>query len=155
MAIFTRARTATSSGTLAIIVLVLAFGNQAYTEWAARHAQGDNTWDLFLRTLAWPAWAFSGKDVLAHDLRALLLIIFVAAIIGVAANGVTAGAGAFFLGWFAVILGAALAAMLTAFLTRDASLYSAILAAANAAAYGLIVGWIVGIATSAGRKAAG
>ena len=155
MAIFTRARTATSSGTLAIIVLVLAFGNQAYTEWAARHAQGDTAWDLFLRTLAWPAWAFSGKDVLAHDLRALLLIVFVAAIIGAAASGVAAGAAAFFLGWFAVIFGAARAAMLTAFLTRDASLYSAILAAANAAAYGLIVGWIVGIATAAGRKAAG
>jgi hypothetical protein len=155
MALFTRTRSATSSGTFAIIVLVLAFGNQAYTEWAARHAQGANAWDLLLRTLAWPSWGFSGNGVLARDLRALLLIVFVAAIIGLAANGVSAGAGAFFLGWFAVILGAALAALLTAFLTRDASLYGALLSAIGAAGYGLVVGWIVGIATSVGRRAAG
>jgi hypothetical protein len=155
MAIFTRTRTATSSGTLAIIVLVLAFGNQAYTEWAARHAQGENAWDLFLRTLAWPSWGFSGSNVLSRDLRALLLILLVAAVIAAAAPGVAAGAGAFFIGWFAVIFGAGIAALLTAFLVKDASLYGALLSAIGAAGYGLVVGWIVGIATSAGRRAAG
>jgi hypothetical protein len=48
---------------------------------------GQNAWDLFLRTLAWPSWSLGGGDnVLARDLRALLLIVFVAAIIGMAAS---------------------------------------------------------------------
>ena len=146
MAVFSRARTSTGAGTLAILVLVLAFGNQAYTEWAARHAQGQTAWDLFLRTLAWPSWSISsGNNVFARDLRALLLIVFVAALIGMAAGAVTGGIASFFLGWFAIILGAALAALLTAFLTADASLYGGFLAAEAAAAYGLFVGWIVGI----------
>jgi hypothetical protein len=108
MAIFSRARTAAGAGTLAILVLVLAFGNQAYTEWAARHAQGANAWDLFLRTLAWPTWSLSGgRTALAHDLRAVLLVLFVAAVLGISAAALASGAGSFFIGWFAVILGGA------------------------------------------------
>src|SRR5262245_23361126 len=153
MAAFTRHRTAAGAGTIAILVLVLAFGNQAYTEWAARHAQGANAWDLFLRTLAWPSWSFgAGGNVLARDLRALLLVVFVAVILAMASIG--RGAGAFFIGWFAAILGAAVAALLTAFLTANASLYTALLAAGAAAVYGLFVGWIVGIATAAARGTA-
>jgi hypothetical protein len=152
MAIFSRARTAAGAGTLAILVLVLAFGNQAYTEWAARHAQGANAWDLFLRTLAWPTWSLSGgRTALAHDLRAVLLVLFVAAVLGISAAALASGAGSFFIGWFAVILGGAVAALLTAFIVADATLYSGLLAAGSAAVYGLLVGWIVGIATSAGR----
>jgi hypothetical protein len=152
MAVFSRARTSTGAGTLAILIMVLAFGNQAYTEWAARHAQGQNAWDLFLRTLAWPSWSISsGNNILARDLRALLLIVFVAAILGMAASAVVGGLGAFFMGWFATILGAALAALLTAFLTADATVYGGMLAASAAATYGLFTGWIVGIAASAGR----
>jgi hypothetical protein len=154
MAIFSRSRTAAGAGTLAILVLVLAFGNQAYTEWTDRHTRGVHTaWDLFLTTLAWPKWSFTGSNVLANDLRALLLIILVAAILAMSTGSTSAGAGTFFLGWFAVILGAALAAMLTAFLVKDtSSLYWALRTAQDAAGYGLFVGWIVGLATTAGKR---
>ena len=156
MAAFSRARTSTGAGTFAILVLVLAFGNQAYTEWADRHAQGQNARDLFLRTLAWPSWSLGGgSNVLARDLRALLLIVFVAAIIGMAASSTGPGAGSFFLGWFAVMLGAALAALLTAFLTSGSSLYGGLLASLTAAGYGPFVGWIVGIAAAVGRRGGG
>jgi hypothetical protein len=151
-AFYSRARSSTGAGTLAILVLVLAFGNEAYTEWAARHAQGANSWDLFLRTLAWPSWSIrSGDNIFARDLRALLLIVLVAAVLGMASSAISVGIGSFFLGWFATILGAALASLLTSFLTANASLYGALLSTGGAAAYGLFVGWIVGIAATAGR----
>jgi hypothetical protein len=151
--VITRARTATGAGVITILLLVLAFGNQAYTDWAARHAQGANAWDLLLRTLAWPKWFVTSggntsRDVLAFDLRALLLVVFVAAIIGMAAATVVGGFGSFVLGWFAVIIGAAVAALITAFLTSDASLYNALNSAASASVYGLFVGWIVGLAAA-------
>src|SRR5262249_52423022 len=142
----------TGAGTVAITVLVLVFGNQAYTEWAARHAQGADAWHLFLRTLAWPEWSFRGsRSAFAHDLRALLLIVFVAAVLAIAASKISGAAASFFLGWFAAILGAALAALLPSFIIDDVSLYSGMQAAQPAAVYGLFVGWIVGIAASAGR----
>ena len=76
--VMTRARTSTGAGVIAMLVLVLAFGNQAYVEWAANHAQGANAWDLLLRTLAWPKWFITSggnasRDVIAFDIRALLL----------------------------------------------------------------------------------
>src|SRR5215216_5113774 len=115
--IVTRARSSTGAATIAILILVLAFGNQAYTDWAAKNAQGQNAWDLFLRTLAWPRWSLtSGADtsrqVLAFDLRALLLVVLVAALIGLGSASVGRGFGVFALGWFAVILGGAIASML-------------------------------------------
>ena len=54
--VITRARTSTGAGVIAILILVLAFGNQAYVEWAQRHATGKNAWDLLLGYLAWPKW---------------------------------------------------------------------------------------------------
>ena len=157
--VITRARTATGAGVIAILLLVLGFGNQAYTDWAAKHAQGANAWDLLLRTLAWPKWFITSggntsRDVLAFDLRALLLVVFVAAIIGMAGATVVGGSGAFVLGWFAVIIGAAAAAMITAFLTTDASLYNALNSAASASIYGLFVGWIVGLAAALTNRSA-
>jgi hypothetical protein len=141
-----------------MLVLVLAFGNQAYVEWAANHAQGNNAWDLLLRTLAWPRWFITSggnasRDVIALDIRALLLIVFVAAVLGMAGAYVLRFTGALILGWFAVIIGAAVAALLTAFLTTDASLFNALQAAAAASIYGLFVGWIVGIAAALTRPA--
>jgi hypothetical protein len=157
--VMTRARTSTGAGTLAMLVLVLAFGNQAYVEWAANHAQGNNAWDLLLRTLAWPQWFITSggnasRDVIAFDIRALLLVVLVAAILGMAGAYVVRFLGAFILGWFAVIIGAAIAALLTAFLTTDASLFNALQAAAAASIYGLFVGWIVGLAAAATRPPA-
>jgi hypothetical protein len=157
--VITRARTSTGAGVIAMLVLVLAFGNQAYVEWAANHAQGATAWELFLRTLAWPKWFITSggtasQDVVAFDIRALLLVVLVAVLLGIAGANVVGGAGAFILGWFAVIFGAGLAGLLTAFLTTNASLYNALSAALAASAYGLLVGWIVGIGAAATRGAA-
>jgi hypothetical protein len=154
----TRARTHAGAGTIAILILVLAFGNQAYADWADKHAQGHTAWQLLLRTLSWPRWSLTSgsstsRDVIAMDLRALLLIVFVAALIAMTHTSVTDWIGGVVLGWFAVILGGAVAALLTAFLTTDATLYAALLAALQAAGYGLFVGWIVGIVVGrAGRS---
>jgi len=157
--VITRARTSTGAGVVAMLVLVLAFGNQAYSEWAANHAQGATAWDLFLRTLAWPKWFITSggnasQDVIAFDIRALLLVVFVAVLLGLAGANVVGGMGAFVLGWFSTIIGAAVAALLTAFLTTDASFFNALQAAASASIYGLFVGWIVGIGAAATRRAA-
>jgi hypothetical protein len=155
--VITRARTSTGAGVIAILFLVLAFGNQAYVDWAARHAQGANAWDLLLRTLAWPKWLLTSggnppRDVLAFDIRALLLVVLVAAILGMIGASVIGAGGTFMLGWFSVILGAAIAALLTAFITSDASLYNALQSAASASVYGLFVGWIVGIMAALTRR---
>jgi hypothetical protein len=159
--VITRARTSTGAGVIAILVLVLAFGNQAYAEWADKHAQGDNAWHLLLRTLSWPRWFVTSggnatQDVIAYDIRALLLVVLVAAILGILGANVVGGGGAFMLGWFSVIIGAAVAALFTAFLTTNASFYNALLSAGAASMYGLFVGWIVGIfaAATRGRTAA-
>jgi hypothetical protein len=142
-----------------MLVLVLAFGNQAYVEWADAHAKGATAWDLLLRTLAWPKWFITSggnasQDVIAFDIRALLLVVLVAVLLGVAGAYVVGGMGPFVLGWFSVILGAAVAALLTAFLTTDASFFNALQAAASASIYGLFVGWIIGLAAAATRRKA-
>jgi hypothetical protein len=155
--VVTRARTSTGAGVIAILLLVLLFGNQAYVDWAARHAQGANAWHLFLRTLAWPKWFITSgsetsRNVIGFDIRALLLVVLVAAIIGMVGANLLGGSGAFVLGWFAVIIGAAIAAILTTFIMTDASLYNALREAASASGYGLVVGWIVGIAAAMARR---
>jgi hypothetical protein len=155
--VVTRARTSTGAGVIAILLLVLFFGNQAYVDWAARHAQGANAWDLFLRTLAWPKWFITSgsetsRNVIGFDIRALLLVVLVAAIIGMVGAHLLGGSGAFVLGWFAVIIGAAIAAILTSFIMTDASLYNGLREAFQASAYGLFVGWIVGLAAALARR---
>jgi len=157
--VVTRARTSTGAGVIAILLLVLLFGNQAYSEWAADHAQGGNAWHLFLRTLAWPKWFITSggetsRNVIGFDIRALLVVVLVAAIIGMLAANVVGAFGAFAIGWFAVIFGAAIAALLTAFIMTDASLFGALNSAADASRYGLFVGWIVGIAAAMSRRPA-
>jgi hypothetical protein len=162
MAFLGKARTATGAGVIATLILVLAFGNQAFTEWVTRHTHDNTVWGWFLRVLSWPAWAVSPsddssgatRDLLAQDLRALLLVVFVAALLGIAARSLTGGGGAFLLGWAALVFGSALAAFITTFITSHATLLGAFQTAAAASAYGLFAGWLVGIAT-AGGKAAG
>jgi len=152
--VFTRAKTSTGAGVIAILLLVLVFGNQIYADWVSSHAKPGNAWDLFLTQLAWPRWfithgGLENRDVIAADVRALLLIVMVAVIIGMGADNVSGGFGAFVLGWFSVIIGAAVAGLLTAFITTTASAYTALQAAAGAATYGLFVGWLVGFAAAA------
>jgi hypothetical protein len=156
-----KTRTVTGAGVLATAVLVLLFGNQAVVEWIPRHTSEDTVWGWFLRTLSWPAWAFGPRDgsteamrdLLAHDLRALFLIVFVAVILGLVAKSIAGGAGAFFLGWASLIFASALSAFLTAFIVSNPTLLGAFGAAAAGSAYGLFVGWIVGIVTSTAKKA--
>jgi hypothetical protein len=156
-----RTRTVAGAGTLATVVLVLLFGNQAVVEWIYNHTSSDNAWGWFLRMLAWPSWAFGPTDgsnaamrnLLASDLRALFLIVFVAAILGLVAKSIVAGPGGFLLGWAALIFASALAAFLTAFIISNPTLLGAFGAAAAGSAYGLFVGWVVGIATSTAKKA--
>jgi hypothetical protein len=157
--VITRARTSTGAGVVAMLVLVLAFGNQAYAEWADKHATGSTAWNLLLRTLSWPRWFITSggnasQDVIAYDIRALLLVVLVAVLLGIGGAHVVGGTGAFVLGWFSVIVGAAVAGLLTAFLTTDASFFNALQAASSASVYGLFVGWIIGLGAAATRRSA-
>lgn len=150
-----KTRTVTGAGVIATAALVLIFGNQAFTEWAQRHATGNSAWSFLLRELAWPAWAWGGRSsqtLLAMDLRAALVVAFVAAILGLTAKS-AAGASAFLLGWSSLIFASALAAFLTAFIFANPTFVGALVAAGTASAYGLFVGWIVGIVVAATGKA--
>jgi hypothetical protein len=155
----TRARTHAVAGTIVMLILVLAFGNQAYADWADKHAQGQSGWQLVLRALSWPRWSLTSgssaaRDFIAMDLRPLLLIVFVAALIGLTHHAASDWIGGLVVGWFTVIVGGALAALLTALITTNATFYGALLAALQAAGYGLLVGWIVGIVLARVRRSA-
>jgi hypothetical protein len=160
MALF-RSRTAVGAGVLAALLLVLIFGNQIFSEWVDRHSDVSTVRGFFLRTLSWPRWWISPRDgsgaaareLLANDLRALLLVLFVALVLSVAARSVASGGGAFVIGWASLIFGAALAAFTTEFIISDPTMLRALQSGAAAAGYGLFVGWIVGIAVSAGKRA--
>src|SRR5215510_13846916 len=146
-----RTRTVTSAGVIATAALVLLFGNQAVTEWIGNHTKADSVWGWFLRMLSWPAWSVGPRDgsnaamrdLLAQDLRAVLLIAFVALVLGFVAKSVVGGAGGFVLGWAALIFASALAAFITSFIISNPSVLGAFNSAAVASAYGLFVGWIV------------
>jgi hypothetical protein len=79
---------------------------------------------FLLNQLTWPEWQFAPKndsagatrEMLANDLRALLIIVFVFGILAMVAKGIGSGGVGFIVGWVALILGAALAAFLTYFL---------------------------------------
>ncbi len=154
-----RTRTVTGAGVLATAALVLLFGNQAVTEWIARHARPETVRGWFLRVLSWPAWAlgprdnstWAMRDLLAQDLRALFLIIFVAVVLALAARSVAGGADGFIIGWAALIF-AALAAFLTAFVVSSPTILGALESASQGSRYGLFVGWIVGIATATAKR---
>lgn len=154
-------RTITGAGVIATAALVLLFGNQAVTEWVARHTDPGSLWGWFLRQLTWPSWVLGPRDsspggfrtVLADDLRALLLIALVAVILGMVSKSIVAGAGGFFLGWSALIFASALSAFLTAFIIAEPTFLGALAAAQGGSAYGLFVGWLVGIATATAKKA--
>jgi hypothetical protein len=93
------------------------------------------------------------RELLAHDLRALFLILFVAVILAVVARSIIGGAGAFFLGWAALVFASALAAFITAFIVSNPTMLGALAAASAGSAYGLFVGWIVGIAAGTAKRA--
>jgi len=155
-----RTRTVAGAGTIGTALLVLLFGSQPIVEWVSKHTQSDEALGWFLRVLTWPRWALGPVDgsagsmrrLLADDLRALLLILFVALILAVGAKSAS-GVSAFILGWAAVIFAAALAAFVTAFILANPTLLNALQLAAAGSAYGLFAGWIVGAITATGKAA--
>jgi len=163
MAIATRSstgyRTAPTVAAFAAFILVLAFGNPAFHDWAYKHSD-QTAGGLFWRTLAWPSWHINGSDpvqnLIADDLKAILLIIFtflfVAVLLGAQLAAARGTLSQFFGGWAGYIFAAATAGILAAWLLQHASLYTALVWALNGAAYGLLVGWIIGLATFGARR---
>jgi hypothetical protein len=150
-----RYRTAAGTGTLVALILVLIFGSPLYADWVNDANRG-----LLLETLAWPSWTFDSdltvRDLIARDLRAILLVVFTFVFITLMAGSQLArargGISAFLVGWAAYIFAAALAALLTAFIAVSAPANDAVIAATGGSSYALIVGWIVGLASMAGRR---
>jgi hypothetical protein len=149
-----RVRTATGTAVLAALILVIAFGNPAYSDWAKNHTSND-AWGFFLRQLAWPSWSFSSsesvRNVLADDIKAILVVVLTGVFVSLL--GATRGtANQFFAGWGGYMFAGAIAGLLAAFIQVNASVLGAFEWAGNGAGYGLFVGWIVGIATFGGRR---
>lgn len=164
MAFSGRVRTASGTATLAALVLVLAFGNPAYRDWATGHTNANSAWGWFLRLLSWPAWDWHARndssaalrDLLATDLKAILVIVFTAVLVKAMTSSLLASGrgtvGALLGGWGAYVFAAALAGFLSAFVTSNASVLTAFIAAAGGATYGLFSGWVVGLASTTGRR---
>jgi hypothetical protein len=162
MALLSRYRTATGAGTLAALILVLAFGNPAYVSWAQNDANTNpnEAGGWFLRLLAWPAWRFdsdeSVRDMFAADVRAILLVIFTALFLYLLPGSQLARArgtlSQFFAGWAAYIFAGALAGLLAALIVANPTMLAAFNAAGGGAIYGLFVGWVVGAAALGGWR---
>jgi hypothetical protein len=155
----TRYRTTTGIGTMIALILVLAFGSPVYVDWVSR-TRADTAGGLFLRTLAWPAWSFNAnmpvRDLLAADLKAILVVAFTAGFLTLMTGAELAAArgtiAALFTGWGAYVFAGALAGLLSAFIASNASLYTALLTAGAGGVYGLFTGWIVGLGQLGARR---
>jgi len=155
-----RYRTATGTGTLAAVILVLAFGNPVYVDWANKNTNPNTAGGWFLRLLTWPAWRFDSdlpvRDLLAADIKAILLIILtaglLAALTGAQLSAARGSLSQLLAGWSAYIFAAAIAGLLTAFIQTNPSLLAALQSAGAGSIYGTFVGWIVGIAALGGRR---
>ncbi|MBO4208407.1 hypothetical protein [Micromonospora echinofusca] len=160
MALTNRYRSATGTGTIAALVLVLVFGSPWYADWAAANTNPDTAGGWFLRLLTWPAWRFdsddSVQDVFASDLRAILVVVLTALFLFLLPGSQLARArgtlSQFFAGWASYVFAGAFAALLTTLFRTNPSLLGAFQAAGSGATYGLFVGWIIGIATLGGWR---
>lgn len=155
-----RYRTATGIGTLAALTLVLVCGSPIFVDWVNNNTRSDTAGGLFLRTLAWPQWSFDSalatRDLLAQDLKAILVVVFAAVFLTVLAGAELARArgsfAAFITGWGAYIFAGALAGFIAALFAAHASLYGALTWAIAGAGYGLLTGWIIGLAQMSARR---
>jgi hypothetical protein len=151
----THYRTAPIAAAFVSFILVLAFGNGAFHDWANRQ-DSHTASGLFWQTLTWPTWHINGsapvQNLIADDLKAILLIIFTFIFVHLLIGASGRGIRQFISGWAGYIFAAAVAGLLAAWLLERASLYNALLWAVGGAAYGLIVGWIIGLATFAARR---
>jgi hypothetical protein len=155
-----RVRTAPGTAVVAALILVLAFGNPAYVDWANRNASSNSAWGFFLKTLAWPSWSFSStqsvQTVLANDIKAILLIVLTGVCVALLAGSQLSRAqgsfSQFLAGWSGYMFAGALAGFLAAFIQVSASLLGAFTWAAGGVVYGLFTGWIVGLAVLGARR---
>lgn len=160
MALTNRYKTATGAGTLAALILVLVFGSPWYVDWARDNTDENTAGGWFLRLLAWPAWRFSSgdtvQDVVADDLKAILVVVLTALFLYLLPGSQLARArgtlSQFFAGWAAYIFAGAFAALLVTLIRSNPSLLGAFKAASSGANYGLFTGWIIGIATLGGWR---
>ncbi|HCT77501.1 MAG TPA: hypothetical protein DGG94_21370 [Micromonosporaceae bacterium] len=154
MATFSRYRTVPGAATLVALILVLAFGSPAYVRWVQSNTDENSAGGWFMRLLAWPAWRFdddeSVQNLIADDIKAILVVAFTFLMMQVAATG-TVG-GRLLAGWAAYIFAAALAGLLAAFVQIGPTLLTAFQNAGGGAIYGLFVGWIVGAAALGGYR---
>jgi hypothetical protein len=124
-------------------------------DWSQDHTNPNTAGGWFLRLLAWPAWTFdsddSVRDVIAQDIKAILVVVltafFVAALPGTQLARARGTLSQFFAGWSAYVFAGAFAGFIAAFLFSNPTLLAAFQAAGSGAGYGLFTGWIVGIAT--------
>ena len=160
MALTNRYKTATGAGTLAALLLVLVFGSPFYRDWVTDNTNENTAGGWFLRLLAWPAWRFDSgdtlQDIIADDLRAILVVVLAAVflylLVGTQLARARGTLSQFFAAWGAYIFAGAFAALLTTIIRSNPSLLGAFQAAGAGATYGLFVGWIVGIAALGGWR---
>jgi hypothetical protein len=153
-------RTATGIGTLVALILVAVFGSPTYQHWSHAGSPPQDGGELFLKTLAWPAWTFDQnlpvRDLLAADLKSILLVVFTAVFLTLMAGAELAAArgsiAALLSGWGAYVFAAAAAGLLAAFISAHASILTALTWAGGGAVYGLLVGWIVGLGQLGARR---
>src|SRR5262245_29479992 len=163
MALLSRYRTATGAGTLAALIMVLAFGNPAYVEWSQNNTDPNDAGGFFLRLLAWPAWRFdsdeSVRDVIAQDLRAILLVALATLFLYLLPGSQLARArgtlSQFLAGRSAYIFAGAGAGLLATVVQTNPTLLAAFNAAGAGAIYGLFTGWVIGAATLGGWRGTG
>jgi hypothetical protein len=160
MPLFSRYKSAPGAGTLAALLLVLIFGSPWYRDWVMDDTDPETAGGWFLRRLAWPAWSFDSddslQDVVAGDLRAILVVVLTALFLFMLPGSQLARArgtlSQFFAGWAAFIFAGAFAALIATLFYTNPSLLTALRSADGGATYGLYVGWIVGLATLGGRR---
>ncbi|MDG4822427.1 hypothetical protein O7635_11260 [Asanoa sp. WMMD1127] len=155
MALTNRYKTATGSGTVAALILVLVFGSPWYRDWVSENHTDQTAGGWFLRLLAYPAWRFDSndplQDVLADDLRAILVVVLTALFLYLLPGSQLARArgtlSQLFAGWGAFVFAGAFAGLITALVRSNPTLLGAFGAAGQGATYGFFVGWIIGIVT--------
>jgi hypothetical protein len=160
MALFSRYKTATGAGTLAALLLVLIFGSPWYVDWAEDNADPQTAGGWFLRLLAWPNWAFDSdesiQDIVADDLRAILVVVFTALFLYMLPGSQLARArgtlSQFFAGWAAYVFAGAFAGLVTMLFHSNPTLLRALQSAGDGATYGFFVGWIIGLAALGGWR---
>jgi len=153
-----KVRTTAGLSAVMALILVLAFGNSAYHNWAAKHA-GDGVVGIFLGThgLAWPHWEFSTdqsiRSLVAADITAVLVVIFTYMFVALlelgAGEGIRRTVGQIFAGWGGFMFAGAFAGLIGSLIANSNNVVVALQNAVGGAGYGLLIGWLVGLITLA------